>query len=327
MRVFVRFAFALLALATGPLAASAQTKAVTLAVQPSTDVPQILLAMERKLWDTEKVEVRVVTFSTGREALEALLGGQANFAVLTEYPAVIGILRGQKFSVLADMSRYQGLRATASKKWMTLSSPKDLDGRKVGTTLGTNVEFVTSVMLREGAAKAEVVNAAPADTVPALVRGDIQASVMFPNLYAQAKKLLGPDYQEIRTKSYTSHSLLVGATATLESRKAETEGFLKGLLAADKIVAADPAAGQAVVLAALKGVMTPEVLKELWVDYDYRLTLTDALPKLMSQEATWILERGAVKASTNAASVKALRGAISDGFLARLSPGAVGLSN
>jgi hypothetical protein len=113
----------------------------------------------------------------------------------------------------------------------------------------------------------------------------------------------------------------------LESRKAETEGFLKGLLAADKIVAADPAAGQAVVLAALKGVMTPEVLKELWVDYDYRLTLTDALPKLMSQEATWILERGAVKASANAASVKALRGAISDGFLARLSPGAVGLTN
>jgi ABC-type nitrate/sulfonate/bicarbonate transport system substrate-binding protein len=326
MRFIVHFVVALFALAL-PFAASAQTKPVTLAVQPSTDVPQILLAMERKLWDAEKVEVKVVTFSTGREALEALLGGQADFAVLTEYPAVIGILRGQKFSVLADMSRYQGLRATASKKWMTLSSLKDLDGKKVGTTLGTNVEFVTSVLLREGGAKAEVVNAAPADTVPALVRGDIQASVMFPNLYAQAKKLLGADYQEIRTKSYISHSLLVGATATLEGRKAETEAFLKGLLAADKAVAADPAAGQAVVLAALKGVMTPEVLKELWADYDCRLMLTDELPKLMSQEATWILERGAVKASADAASTKSLRGAISDGFLARLSPGAVSLAN
>ena len=138
--------------------------------------------------------------------------------------------------------------------------------------------------------------------------------------------MLGADYQEIRTKSYTSHSLLVGATATLEGRKTETEGFLKGLLAADKVIAADPVAGQAVVLAALKGVMTPEVLKELWVDYDYRLMLTDELPKLMSQEATWILERGAVKASADAAGTKSLRGAISDGFLARLSPGAVSLA-
>ena len=199
IRFIRRLAVVALALTALPYAASSQSKPVTLAVQPSTDVPQILLAMERKLWDAEKLEVKVVTFSTGREALEALTGGQADFAVLTEYPATIGILRGQKFKVVADMSRYQGLRATASKKWMTLSSLKDLDGKKVGTTLGTNVEFVTSVLLREGGAKAEIVNAAPADTVPALVRGDIQASVMFPNLYAQAKKLLGADYQEIRT--------------------------------------------------------------------------------------------------------------------------------
>ena len=323
---FVRFAVAA-ALALLPVAVSAQTKTVTLAVQPSTDVPQILLAMDRKLWDPEKVDVKVVTFSTGREALEALTGGQADFAVLTEYPATIGILRSQKFKVVADMSRYAGLRATASKKWMNLASLKDLDGKKVGTTLGTNVEFVTALLLHEGGAKAEVVNAAPADTVPALVRGDIQASVMFPNLYAQARKLLGADYQEIRTRSYVSHSLLVGATATLDGRKAETEAFLKGLLAADKAIAADPAAGQAVVLTALKGVMTPDVLKDLWADYEYRLVLNDDLPKLMAQEAAWIVERGAVKAPADAVTAKALRGAIADDFLARLSPGATALAN
>jgi ABC-type nitrate/sulfonate/bicarbonate transport system substrate-binding protein len=322
----MRFVLALLAILLAPMAAHAQSgKPLTLAVQPSTDVPQILLAIDRKLWDAEKVDVKVVTFSTGREALEALLGGQADFAVLTEYPATIGILRGQKFSVLADMSRYQGLRVTASKKWMNLGSLKDLDGKKIGTTLGTNVEFVTSVLLREGGAKAEVVNAAPADTVPALVRGDIQASVMFPNLYAQARKLLGADYEEIRTKSYTSHALLVGSSATLEGRKSETEAFMRVLLAADKAVAADPAAAQAVVLAALKGVMTPEVLKELWADYDYKLVLRDDLPALMSQEATWILARGAVKAPAEAASTTAMRAALADGFLGRLSPGAVSL--
>lgn len=323
----IRVVLALLALVLTPLTGWAQSaKPLTLAVQPSTDVPQILYAIDHKLWDSEKVPVKVITFSTGREALEALLGGQADFAVLTEYPAVIGILRGQKFSILADMARYQGLRATASKKWMTLSTLKDLDGKKIGTTLGTNVEFVTSVMLREGGAKAEVVNAAPADTVPALVRGDIQASVMFPNLYAQAKKLLGADYQEIRTKSYVSHALLVGASSTLQNRKAETEAFLRGLLAADKAVAADASAGQAVVLAALKGVMTPEVLKELWADYDYKLVLRDDVVALMAQEASWILERGAIKAPAEAGSSKALRKAIADDFLGRLSPGAVSLA-
>jgi hypothetical protein len=79
--------------------------------------------------------------------------------------------------------------------------------------------------LREGGDTGEVGNAAPADTVPAVVRSDIQASVMFQNLRAQSKKMLGDDYQEVRTTSYVSHALLVGATSTIIGRKAETGSF------------------------------------------------------------------------------------------------------
>lgn len=321
-----RFLLALIGTIAIAGGATAQTKSVTLAIQPTTDMPQLLLAIDKKMWAAEGLEVKVVTFSSGREALEALLGGQADFAALTEYPATIAILRNQKFQILADMSRYAGQRVIASKKWMNLEAMKDLDKKKVGTTLGTNSEFITHFFLRQGNAKAEIVNTDPADTVPALVRGDIQAAVMFPNFYGQAKKLLGADYQEVRSKAYVSHVLLVGATSTLEARKAETTGFVKGLVAADKAVAADRAAAEKAVLSALKGVVTSEALQSLWADCDQRVMLDDSLVALMSEEARWLLERGTIKAPAEAATPGRLRGAIADGFLASISPEAVKLS-
>ena len=323
IRRMLRLGFALALSSLMPFSASGQSRAVTLAVQPNADIPQLLLAIEKNMWKAEGLDVKVITFSTGRESLEALLGGQADFAVLTEYPATIAALRGQKFQILADMSRYMGLRAIASKKWMNLTSFKDLDGKKIGTTLGTNAEYTTYVMLQEGAAKGQIVNAAPADTVPALVRGDVQAAVMFPSLYALARKLLGPDYQEVRTKAYVGHTLLVATSTMVGTRPAEVASFLAALLKADKAVAEDPKLGQSTVITALKGVMTPETLAEMWPEYEFRFELKPEVLDLMVKQGTWILDRGVIKAAPEAASAKTLRGYIAEGPLAKLSPGVV----
>lgn len=325
IRLLARLAVALALLAALPFSAVAQSRAVTLAVQPNADIPQLLLAVERNLWKAQGLDVKVITFATGRESLEALLGGQADFAVLTEYPATIAALRAQKFQVLADMSRYAGLRAIGSKKWMNLASFKDLDGRKIATTLGTNAEYTTHVMLQEGGAKAQVVNATPADTVPALVRGDVQAAVMFPSLYAQARKLLGADYQEVRTKAYVGHTLLVGTSSVIATRPADVETFVKVLLEADRMVAADAKLGQATVITALKGVMNPETLAEMWPEYDYKFELRPEVLELMSKQGGWIIERGFVKVAPEMASSKALRAFIAEGFLAKLAPADVTL--
>lgn len=326
IRILSRLFVAALTLFLLPALASAQSsRTVKLAIQYSTDVPHLLLALDRNLWRDKGIEVTPIVFSSGREAFEALLGGQADVAVLTEYPATIGALRGQKFSIVADVARYKGLRAIAPKKAMTLSSLKALDGKKVGTTLGTNVEFVTSVILGEGGAKATAVNAAPADTVPALVRGDIDAAVMFPSLYAQAQRLLGDGYQEIRTTTYIAHALLVTSSALAETRPADAKAFVAGLLEAEKIVLADPAAGQQAVISALKGVMTAEVLKDLWADYDFRVMLGTDLVPLMAKEAAWIAERGMVKVGPEATSEKAMRAFINEGMLRELAPAAVAI--
>ena len=316
---------ATLAALSGP-AAQAQDS-VTLAIQPSTDVPQMLIAMQKNMWADAGLDVKVVTFTSGREALEALLGGQADFAELTEYPATIGILRKQPFKVIADIARYSGSRLIASKANVgTLDKVADIAGKRVATTLGTNVEFVTTLLLDQAGIKAEVVNAAPADVVPAIVRGDVDAAVPFPSVYAVAKKLLGDNYLELRTDAYTAHGLLVATDKVIKDKPEAVKKFLSVLLEADKTLAADPQAGKDAIVTALKGAMTPEVMDGLWADYTYGFVLAPDLLDVMSQEAKWIQGKGMVKGPESAAEPSALRPAIAGSFLRDLKPESVTLN-
>lgn len=294
----------------GAGAAQAQTKTVSIAVTLNTDVPQIILALDRGLWKAEGLEVKTVPFATGREAFEALLGGQVEFAALAEFPATIGVLRQQKFAILADMSRYGAQRVIASAKRMPLKSLAELEGKKIGTTLGTNADYLTNVIMAEGGVKSQIVNVAPPDIVPALSRGDIDAAVMFPSFYAQAKKILGDDFREIRTQKYTSHFLLAGTPDMAGPRAAETTAFLRALVKADAIVKAEPAATKEAILRAMKGVMSPDVLDSIFSETDYKLTLDNELIALIQREAAWIIEKGLVKAPEGAAEKQTIRGFI-----------------
>jgi NitT/TauT family transport system substrate-binding protein len=314
---------ALLATAGG---ASAQGKPITLAATLTPDVPQVILAIEKGYWKELGIEVKIVPFATGREAFEALLGGQVDFAALAEFPMTIGILRQQKFAVVADLARYNAQRVIASAKKMPLKSLAELEGKKIGTTLGSNAEFLAGVILNEGGVKAQIVNVAPADIVPALSRGDIDAAVMFPSFYAQAKKALGDDYREIITTKYTSHFVIAGTPDMVGPRSAEATAFMKGLMRADVLVKTEPAATQEAILRAMKGVMSAEVLAGIFKDTDYKVILNEELVSLVQREAVWIVERGLVKASASVTDKTNIRSFIRPEILSAVAKDNVALS-
>lgn len=325
LRLFQFLALAV-ALLAGHEVAAQPAKPITLAAQLSSDIPQLLLAMDKGLWREQGLDVKWIPTASGREAFEALVGGQADFIIMADLPATIAALRKQSFVILGDVSRYGGQRVIASRKHMKLDSLADLNGIKLGTTLGTSVEYLTSVLLKQGNATAQIVNIAPADTVPALVRGDISASVMFPSLYAQARKLLGPDYMEIIAKGYQSHILLAASPRMLKEHPAEVELFLKAILKGDEMTAKDPSAAKQAIIDASKGVMSREMLDAMWPDYEYRFELKNDLVRIMAEQGTWVAEKGMIKATPGQATRGAMRTFINGDPLGRLAPANVQIS-
>ncbi|NKB19319.1 MAG: hypothetical protein GKS01_02135 [Alphaproteobacteria bacterium] len=279
---------------SGATSSSAEKTNITIGGGPYLDVPQISQAMDKNLWKKHGITAKVTPFRTGRSAFEALIGGQLDFALMAEFPAVIGAMRGLKFGVLAEMSQYQAGRVNSNDK-INLTSIKSLAGQKIGTTIGTNVHFMLDELLKKAGIKATIVNVRPPDIVPALVRGDVDAATMFPSFYGGAKRSLGKRYREFRINNYKTRFVFVGTAEMLDKNPNTVRSVLAALMEGEKLVKSDPADSQAAVDRVAKGKYKKAYIKSAWSSYRHRMVLDNDLLELMVREGKWIAARGSIK--------------------------------
>ncbi|OEJ35035.1 ABC transporter substrate-binding protein [Streptomyces subrutilus] len=271
--------------ASGPAAGRAGAP-VSLAASDHLGGAPVYVAQERGLWSAEGVEATVTTRPSGRDALNAVLGGQAQLGVVGDLPAVTAVLGGRELRIVADLSRFSDWRLlTRTDRHITGFAA--LKGRKVGVPQGTNVEYALSRMLASAqltSADVTVVNLAPNQITSALARGDIDAGVTFPSFYDAARTTLGDRYAELPFTGYTARTLLVaGPKATDETATA----VLRALLKAQREIATDPAAARKTVLAQSKGALQTGYVDAFQPRYDYGATLSPELPAQLEQEAGW----------------------------------------
>ena len=278
------------------LAPAAMAEPLTFAWTPNPQTPQVDVAIAKGYFEDAGLDMEFVAFRTGREGFEAMLGGQVDITFMAEFPAAVGALTGQEFSVVADLARFTGSRVIVNTASGAVATPADLAGKRIGTTIGTNVNFFLDGVLADAGVEAEIVSAAPPDLVPALARGDVDAIVPFPTFYTAAAETLGDDYGELRVPGYQVHYILSASPEMTGARAEELAAFLTALARADADVQADPEAAMAAVSASLQGAMSPEDLATMWQDVDVGLELEQSLAELLVAEAAWILDQGVINA-------------------------------
>ncbi|BFL65807.1 Hypothetical protein HVIM_03099 (plasmid) [Roseomonas mucosa] len=313
----------LLAPAIMPSLARAQSpRPVRIGGGLSVEAPQFALAQERDLFGAAGLAPAVTNFPTGREAFEALIGGQVDLAMMAELPVVVGALRAQKFGVVGTLSRYRGMRIVTKKQGGTAPMLATPAGRKFGVTLGTNTHFMLMSELATAGIQAEIVNIGPADLIAALARGDVDAAAPFPNAYAGTRRALGADYAEIPVRSYQPTYLLVASEAFV--RDVDVTGrFLSALLKAEAAMATETEAAQAAAARLAGRAQNLEAVRAAWPDYDARISLDRPLLDLMEREGRWLAETGAARGASTEPAV--FRAAIAEAPLRAVMPDRVTL--
>ncbi|WP_406511287.1 NrtA/SsuA/CpmA family ABC transporter substrate-binding protein [Streptomyces sp. NBC_00161] len=302
---------------SGP--AGGDRPAVSLAGSDHLGGAPVYVAQERGLWSAEGIEATVTTQPTGRDALNAVLGGQAQLGVVGDLPAVTAALGGRELRIVADLSRFSDWRLL-SRTDRQITGFAALKGRKVGVPQGTNVEYALSRMLASvqlTAADVTVVNLAPNQVTSALARGDVDAGVTFPSFYDSARTTLGDRYAELPFTGYTARTLLVaGPKATEET----TTAVLRALLKAQHEITADPAAARSAVLAQSKGALQAGYVDAFQPRYAYGATLSPELLDQLEHEATWAKTAQNMPGSADRA---ALQRHLNPGPLSAVDPAAV----
>jgi NitT/TauT family transport system substrate-binding protein len=295
-RIVALVAFVTLLVAGAPsYAATPDLGTANLSWSPGPDTPQIAIAIDKGLWKQRGLAFKTSATQTGREALEQLIGGQADYALMAELPPVIGAMQHQNFKVIAALSRYVASRVIGNGS-VDLSNLKNIGGKKIGTTQGTNVNFQEfAVMQSAGIISPPVVSVAPSDLVPALARGDVDVAFMFPQFYGQAKRVLGDKYREKLTPEYQPTFVLVASSNEIAQHPDRVKAMIAGLVEADGMLAKDLPGASVIVSTAMNGLIKPPDLMALWADYRFGIRLDRSLVALFDEEAHWVHNSGFVK--------------------------------
>ena len=136
------------------------------------------LAEAMGTWKQNDVDLNVVDFPTGRESMQALLAGSADFSTSTDTPFIFAALQGLKPIVLINYSRYsRDMKIVVNKtSGIDPTKPATLKGKKIGTRVGTSGQYMLAKYLEMAGLTIKdvtVVDLSPNDMTIATVRGDV----------------------------------------------------------------------------------------------------------------------------------------------------------
>jgi NitT/TauT family transport system substrate-binding protein len=184
-KLFRRFlsSFAALMLMAGVVMAQAK---VTLAIGGASCLCYLPTVLAKQLGEFEKagVDVNMVDFKGGSQALTAVLGGSAD-VVSGYFDHCVNLAsKGQELKAIVVYDRYPGLVLVVSPKQTgTIKSVKDLAGKKVGVSApGSSTHYFLNYILKKNGIDTGSIGVIGvglgASAVAAMEQGSIDAAVM-----------------------------------------------------------------------------------------------------------------------------------------------------
>jgi len=165
---------------------------VILAEPTQPGAGSVYIAYIKGYFKDERLDVTLQPHTSGKAALNAVLEGKADLAIVAETPIVFAVMRGEKIYAIATLFTSEKNMAIIARKDRKISLPADLKGKRIGVSIGTNGEFFMDVLLvLHGTPVKEVkaVSLTPEEMFDSLVKGEVDAaSTWHPHLIRLQKK-------------------------------------------------------------------------------------------------------------------------------------------
>jgi ABC-type nitrate/sulfonate/bicarbonate transport system substrate-binding protein len=254
----------------------------------------VYVAYEKHFWKDLGLDVELVSFTSGRLCLDAVLGGKADAGTMAETPIMNAGFQGAPIYVVAGIHQSQKNTKIIARKDKGIASASDLKGHKVGVSIGTNGEFFMDQYLKRISLTRkdlQVVNLRPEDMAPSIIRGDVDACFTWEPHIQNAKKQLGDGAVIFANDGvYTETYNIVTTQNFTKSKPKELNLLLQGLARAIDYMHENPDDSIGIVSRHIG--MDANLLKAIWPDYTFRLSLEQSFLDLLKEEAQWSKANG-----------------------------------
>lgn len=251
-----------------------------------------MVAKANGYFDEQGLNVEILGFTSGRAALEAVIGGGANIATTAEAPTTAAAMSNIPIAFLAR-TQYSDLK-TLTAVDSDINTASDLEGKRIGYTAGTGGE-VYSLRLLESAGLTRddvtMINLRPQEMAPAMSSGSIDAFNSWEPHVANAERALGERVSLIDTRGVYAETFNIVTTVQYMEQNADVlERFMVALLEAEEFILNNPEA--AIEIIAVAASMPPEDLTATWSDYVYNVVLDQRTVDVLTAHAEWRLATG-----------------------------------
>ncbi|QOZ73349.1 ABC transporter substrate-binding protein [Bradyrhizobium arachidis] len=194
------------------------------------------------------VELSTSSFESGRDAMQALLSGSADFSASTDTPLVFAALSGLRPVAIANYSRYSRDMKIAVRNdgGVDPKTPASLKGRRIATRVGTSGQYLIAKYLELAGLSASdvtIVDLAPNNMATALTRGDIDGFCWSSQTVAVAQRQSGGKVAEMTfdgiERYFQSHQLLLTTEAVIDKKPELVRATLSALFAAEERITTD----------------------------------------------------------------------------------------
>lgn len=278
---------------TAALLAGLPSQAATISIaMPSGPVSlPLLVAIERRLFQDEGLDVVRIPCNSGKACLAALRSGSADIAASAEFAVAMTAAQTPAVAILASIGESTAQIKLIASRRAGVRQSTDMSGKRIATVAGTSAEYFLDRWLTYQGIDPDRVKlsfAEPAALGDLVQQGKAAAAVVWEPEASRIEEKLADDAVRLPSAHvYTQHFCIVAQARAIERDRPRFEKVLRALLRAQRFIAEAPVEAQALLAANLK--ITAPVAQRLMAEQDYRLALHTSLPATMLSQIRWQL--------------------------------------
>jgi aliphatic sulfonates family ABC transporter substrate-binding protein len=184
-----------ISLITGRAFAADKQEAVKLILASQPSVFQPIIAQEKGFFAEEGLNIEINQFSYGPPIVEAITSKNVDFGFLGDLPAYSAIANNAGIVVIGSIGKSSVMHGIVVRSDRNINTLSDLKGKAIGVPFGSNTQPLVYLYLDKAGLTeddVEIFNIAAADLPSALVRGDIDAGVVWEPVLSVATKTGNP---------------------------------------------------------------------------------------------------------------------------------------